>query len=516
MDYGFLALLPPIIAILLSFLTKDVVISLSAGVFLGTTVIYGWNPFLGLINSVSDFIVPSMASEWNAAILFQAALFGIMITFLQNNGGAVALANVMTKRMKTKKSTQVAAWCFGILIFFSDYFNTLMVGGLFRPMTDQKRISREKLAYISDSTASAVCLLVPFSAWLAYVMGLIGSSYVDLGIQESPYLAYLKTIPFNSYAILVVAFVFIIAVTGKDFGPMLKAEKRAETGEVLRIGSKPLSSKELTDAKFEAKTCDLSSFWLPIVVMMGSILPILLWAGGFPEKGFVEAIGSANGAICLAWSVLLGVIVVVIQSLIKKTFTFVEAMELIMDGIKGMTMTYVILILAWSIGSLTKSMGAANYIVQLIQGNIPLVLLPALVFLTGSLISFSTGTSYGTFAILVPIAIPLAVQLNAPLYPMIAAAFSGGLFGDHCSPISDTTVMSSTGAACDHIDHVKTQLPYALLCALVSTIGFVVSAAFTSGIITNIIIIIALIIALYVLNKVTEKRDNDYKVKGES
>jgi Na+/H+ antiporter NhaC len=513
MDYGFLALLPPIVAIILAFLTKDVVISLSAGVFLGTTVIYGWNPFLGLIKSVSDFIVPSMASEWNAAILFQAALFGIMITFLQNNGGAVALGHAMTKRMKTKKSTQIAAWCFGILIFFSDYFNTLMVGGLFRPITDEKRISREKLAYISDSTASAVCLLVPFSAWLAYVMGLIGNSYADLGISESPYLAYLKTIPYNSYAILVVVFVLIIAVTGKDFGPMLKAEKRAATGEVLRVGSKPLSSKELTEAKFEAKTSDLSSFWLPITVMMGSILPILLWSGGFPEKGFIEAIGTANGAICLAWSVLIGVIVIVVQSLIKKTFTFVEAMELVMDGIKGMSMTYVILILAWSIGSLTKSMGAANYIVQLIQGNIPIVLLPALVFLTGALISFSTGTSYGTFAILIPIAIPLAIQLDAPLYPMIAAAFSGGLFGDHCSPISDTTVMASTGAACDHIDHVRTQLPYAALCAIIAAVGFVASAAFSSGIITNIITIVCLIIALFVLNKVTDKKEKNYKVK---
>lgn len=508
MDYGFLALLPPIVAIILAFLTRDVVISLSAGIFLGTTVIYGWNPFLGIIKSVSDFIVPSMASEWNAAILFQAALFGILITFLQNNGGAVALGYAMTKKMKTKKSTQIAAWCFGILIFFSDYFNTLMVGGLFRPITDEKRISREKLAYIADSTASAVCLLVPFSAWLAYVMGLIGNSFVELGITESPYVAYLKTIPYNSYAILVIALVFIIAATGKDFGPMLTAEKRAEKGEVLRPGSKPLSSKELTDAKFEAKTRDLSSFWLPIVVMMGSILPILLWDGGFPEKSFVDAIGSASGAICLAWSVLFGVIVVVVQSLIKKTFTFSEAMELIMDGVKGMSMTYVILILAWSIGSLTKSMGAAEYLVPLIKGNIPVVLLPAIVFITGALISFSTGTSYGTFAILVPIAIPLAAKLGAPMYPMIAAAFSGGLFGDHCSPISDTTVMSSTGAACDHIDHVKTQLPYALLCAVVATVGFVASAAFGSGLITNIVVIAGLIIALLILNKVTDKKES--------
>lgn len=503
MDYGILSLLPPIVAIGLAFWTKDVVISLFVGIVLGTTVIYGWNPFLGLTQAIEDFIVPNMASEWNAAILFQAALFGILITFLQNNGGAVALGHAMTKKMKTKRSSQIAAWCFGILIFFSDYFNTLMVGGLFRPITDQKKISREKLAYIADSTSSAVCLLVPFSAWLAYVMGLIGNSYADMGITESPYLAYLKTIPFNSYAILAVAFVLIIAVTGKDFGPMLKAEQRAEQGEVIREGAKPLSSKELTDAKFDARTQDLSSFYLPIIVMMGSILPILLWDGGYPKKGFVEAIGTASGAVCLAWSVLLGVIVVIVQSLIKKTFTFNEAMELVMDGIKGMSMTYVVLIFAWSIGSVTKTMGAADFLVPLIQSSIPLFLLPALVFLTGALISFATGTAYGTFAILIPIAIPLAVELGAPMYPMIAAAFSGGLFGDHCSPISDTTVMSSTGAACDHIDHVKTQLPYAVLCAAVATIGFVVSSLFESGLLTNIVIFAMLVLALYVLNKVT-------------
>lgn len=511
MDFGFLSLLPPIIAIALSLITKDVIVSLLLGIIVGTTFIYGGNPFLGLIKSVQDFIVPSMASEWNAAILLQSALFGILITFLQNNGGAVGLGNMLSKKMKTKRSTQISAWIFGLLIFFSDYFNTLLLGGLFRPMFDEKRISREKLAYIADSTASAVCLLVPFSAWLAYVMGLIGSSYMDLGITESPYIAYLKTIPFNSYAILSVLVVAIIAITGKDFGPMLKAEKRAETGEVLRKGSKPLSSKELTESKFDVKNNDISNFWVPILIMMASILPILLWDGGFPEKGFVDAIGTANGAICLAWSVLIGCIVAIVQVLVKKIFTFSQAMELVIDGMKGMTMTYAVLILAWSIGGVTKQMGTATYIVRITQNSMPTVLLPAIIFIVGAMISFSTGTSYGTFAILIPIAIPLAYELGVPMYPMMAAAFSGGLFGDHCSPISDTTVMASTGAACDHIDHVKTQLPYALLCAAISVIGFIVSAVSVSGILTNIVTIALLTAALFVLNRISNKKNDIVK-----
>lgn len=508
MDYGFVSLLPPIIAIVLALIIKDVVVSLFVGVIVGATFIYGGNPFLGLTKSIQDFIVPSMANEWNAAILLQSALFGILITFLQNNGGAIGLGNMLTRKIKTKKGTQISAWILGLLIFFSDYFNTLLVGGLFRPIFDKKRISREKLAYIADSTASGVCLLVPFSAWLAYVMGLIGNSYADLGITESPYIAYLKTIPFNSYAILSVLVVAIIAFTGKDFGPMLEAEKRAETGEVLRKGSKPLSSRELTEAKFKVKNSDVSNFWVPILIMMASILPFLLWDGEFPQKSFVEAIGAANGAICLAWSVLLGCLAVIIQGLIKKIFTFAETMDLVIDGIKGMSMTYAVLILAWSIGGVTKEMGTAEYIVRITQNNVPVIILPAIIFIVGAMISFSTGTAYGTFAILIPISIPLAYELGISMYPMMAAAFSGGLFGDHCSPISDTTVMSSTGAACDHIDHVKTQMPYAMFCAAIAVIGFVVSAIFNSGLLTNIVTFTLMILGLFVLNRLTARKNS--------
>jgi len=506
-SFGFLSLLPPLIAIVLALITHEVISSLFIGIFVGATILAGWNPLLGILNVFRDFIVPSIASSWNAAILVQCALFGILIVFLQNNGGTAALADLVAKKMNTKKSMQIFAWLFGIIIFFSDYFNALTVGSTFRPIADKMRVSREKLAYITDSTSSAVCLLVPFSAWITYTMGLIGGSFEGLGITESPYLMFLKTIPFNSYCIMVVAMVAIVAWTGWDFGPMAKAEERVAKGQLLRPGANPLSSREITEPKYKVEKKYVSSFIIPLFVLLVSIIPLLLWNGNYGgEVGFVQAMGQANGALCLVWAVLLACLAAIIMGLLQKTFTFTQTMELVLDGVKGMGITYVILIFAWSIGGVTKQMGTSNYIVEILSGTIPGFILPALVFITGAIISFSTGTAYGTFAILIPLAIPLGYAMNLPLTPIIAAALSGGVFGDHCSPISDTTVLSSTGASCDHIDHVNTQLPYALTAAFAAIFGYIMSGLFNSIILSLIVSFAVLFITMYVLRNITVKK----------
>lgn len=508
-SYGILSLLPPLVAIALALITREVVASLFIGIFVGSTILAGWNPLIGLFNVFQDFVVPSIANSWNAAILVQVVLFGILIVYLQNNGGAEALGNFISKKMKSKKSLQIFAWLFGIMIFFSDYFNAMTVGSTFRPLADKMKVSREKLAYITDSTSSAVCLLVPFSAWIAYIIGLIGSSFESIGVNESAYLAYIKTIPFNSYCILAVAMVGIVAATGLDFGPMDKAEKRVQNGKLLREGANPISSKEITEAKYEVKEKKISSFAIPLLVLIVSILPLLLWDGNYGEVGFVEAIGQANGSLCLVWAVLLACLTAITMGFIQKTFDFKQTMELVADGAKGMSITYLILVLAWSIGGVTGSMGTSGFIVEILEGTVPGFIIPALVFLTGAIISFSTGTAYGTFAILIPIAIPLASEMGINIYPVIAAALSGGVFGDHCSPISDTTVLSSTGASCDHIDHVTTQLPYALTVAGVAIVGYIVAGLFNSVLITLAVSFVLLFVVTKVLHNITQDKEDE-------
>lgn len=515
MEFGILSLLPPVIAIVLALVTRNVIPALFAGVWLGATMIHDWNPLMGLYASFGEFIIPSVGDEWSATVLIYCGLFGVLIAFLQKSGGAHAIAHAISDKVKTPRGAQGSTFLFGIIIFFEDYFNALTVGSVMRSVTDKMRVSREKLAYIVDSTSAPMCLLAPVSTWVVFVMGLIGAQFVELGMTGSEYMTYIFTIPFNFYSILALALVAIIVFMKWDFGPMAKAEYRARTtGEVIREGAEPPSDDQMDEVSFaEDFIPKKRNMIVPIAVLIGLIPPLFLWTGGFPGNDFVTAIGEADGGKSILISAFTAGIVALVMGMQQKLFSFKEAMSLYVSGFKSMMLVYIILTLAWSIGSVTSELGTAAYIVDFAEQTTSPAIIPVLLFFIGAIVAFTTGTSYGTFAIMIPIAMPLADTMDISMYLAIAAVLSGGIFGDHCSPISDTTILSSAGSASDHIDHVNTQIPYAITAGISGIISFLIAGITGSAILSIIVGIIALLVMAFVLNRVWgQKIPKEYDV----
>src|SRR5699024_312032 len=453
MDYGILSLLPPILAIVLALLTRNVIPALFAGVWLGATMMYGWNPLMGLYASFSDIILPSLADEGNVTVLAYCGFFGVLIAILQKTGGAHAIAHSISNKVKTSRGAQWSSALFGIIIFFEDYFNALTVGSVMRPVTDRMRVSREKLAYIVDSTSAPMCLLGPVSTWVVFIMGLIGSQFVELDISGSEYLTYLSTIPFNFYSILALLLVGILIWKKWDFGPMAKAEYRAKTtGKLFRDGAEPPTDEQMMDVEMaEGQVPKKRNMIVPIAVLLVLIPPMFLWTGGYPDNDLVTAVGEANGGLSILLAAFIAGIVGLAMGMQQKLFSFKEAMSLYVSGFRSMMIVYIILTLAWSIGTVTTELGTAEYLIDFAEQTTSPAVIPVLLFVFGSIIAFTTGTSYGTFAIMIPIAMPIAASMDISMALTIASVLSGGIFGDHCSPLSDTTILSSAGSSCDHI-----------------------------------------------------------------
>ncbi|QKY70008.1 Na+/H+ antiporter NhaC family protein [Lentibacillus sp. CBA3610] len=514
MEFGILSLLPPVIAIVLALITRNVIPALFAGVWLGATMMYDWNPFMGLYASFSDFIIPSVGDPWSATVLIYCGLFGVLIAFLQKTGGATAIANAISGRVKTARGTQGSTMLFGLIIFFDDYFNALTVGSVMRSVTDKLRVSREKLAYVVDSTSAPISLLGPVSTWVVFVMGLIGAQYAELGISESEYMTYIFTIPFNFYSILAIILVAIIIYMKWDFGPMAQAEYRARTtGKLLRDDATPPSDDEMMDVEMpENYTPKMRNMIVPLVVLIGMIPPLFLWTGGYPEQNFVTAFGEADGATSILIAAFVAGLVAMLMGMQQKLYSFKEAMSLIVNGFRSMVLVYIILALAWSIGDITTELGTAEYIVNIAEQTASSAVIPVLIFIISAIVAFTTGSSYGTFAIMIPIAMPLAASMDISMYLAIAAVFSGGIFGDHCSPISDTTILSSAGSSSDLVDHVNTQIPYAITAGISGIISFLVAGISGSPVLALIVGAVTLFILAFILNKMWGKPiPNEYE-----
>ncbi|MEN2768574.1 Na+/H+ antiporter NhaC family protein [Ornithinibacillus xuwenensis] len=503
MEFGILSLLPPVLAIVLALVTRNVIPALFAGVWLGATMVHDWNPLMGIYSSFSEFILPNLGDEWSATVLLYCGLFGVLVAFLQKTGGAQAIAHSISRRVKSDRGAQGSTMLFGIIIFFEDYFNALTVGSVMRSVTDKMRVSREKLAYIVDSTSAPLCLLAPVSTWVVFVMGLIGAQFVELGISRSEYVTYLATIPFNFYSILALLLVAIVIFKRWDFGPMAKAEYRARTtGKVLRDGAEPPSDDSMLEVEMvEGQELKKRNLIVPIVVLLVMIPPLFLWTGGFPENDFVTAIGESNGGLSILIAAFSAIIVAMFMGMQQKLFKFKEAMQLIVTGFKSMMLVYIILTLAWSIGSVTSELGTADYIVGLAEQTTTPAIIPVLLFLVACVVAYTTGTSYGTFAIMIPIAMPLADSMDISMLLAIAAVLSGGIFGDHCSPISDTTILSSAGSASDHIDHVNTQMPFAITAGISGIVSFLVAGFTGSALLSLAVGIVVLVLLAYILHK---------------
>ena len=460
---GFISVIPAILAIVLSFVTKNTVISLAIACITGTLLagqgVFGFPTLLKESLGTTSF-------SW---VMLLNTFIGILVAYFQKTGAIQGFSQKVHERNLSRKGAQLMAWVLGIFIYFSDSFSPLFVGSVMRSITDKAKVSREKLAYIADSTSAPVSVLMPITGWAAYLMGLaVGVGCI--ATQEDAADLFLKAIPMNFYPIFAVLFVGLLA-SGviKDFGPMKKAEKRAmEEGKVLRDGATPLIGKELTEMQPYPglKPRVFLNFILPVLVIISIALGTYI---AFDSAKTMEA--------------FLFVVVIMTISMIIQGIPFKEVMATLTDGVKGALPAIMLLALAYSVNALSTQMGTANYIISLTEDFLTPHLLPAIIFVVAAIMAFATGSSWGTFAICMPIALPLAFSFTGDtLTTLVVASFAavagGGVFGDHCSPLSDTTVLSSTGAASDHIDHVKTQLPYALICGGLALVAYLVVGIF--------------------------------------
>lgn len=526
--FGFWTLVPPLVAILLAFISRNVVLSLFLGVFSGAMMLEtnGMDIYHGLLGSfqrVSLEILGSLADSWNAGIVLQCLAIGGLIAVVSKMGGTLAVAEALAKKAKGPRSAQFFTWVMGLVIFFDDYANSLTVGPIMRPVTDRMRVSREKLAFIIDATAAPIAGIALISTWVAYEVGLIKDGFEQIGIQMNAYGAFVETIPYRFYNIFILFFVLAGIMLLREYGPMLKAEERARKhGKVLADNASPMASEETTQLEPGAHV--VPSIWNAIIPIGTLIVAAFLGfyfnglsaldnaellakidAAPFSFFAIRECFGASDASVVLFQAALLAGIVAMTMGIVKKVFSIEEAITTWIMGIKSMTITAVILLLAWSLSGIIKELGTAMWLVSVLSDTLPAFMLPSIIFILGSVISFATGTSYGTMGILMPLAIPLAWAINpdqAYLLLNISAVLTGAIFGDHCSPISDTTILSSMGSACDHIDHVRTQLTYAVSVGAVSILfGFLPAGLGLSPMITLPVGLIAVVGMLFLFGK---------------
>lgn len=479
-SYGIVSIIPPILAIVLAWWTRQAIISLFIGILTGATILANYNPFMGFLNTFTDFIVASLTDSWNASVIIFLLALGGMIGIMGKAGGTKAIGDYFARKAKTVKKASIATWIMGIVVFIDDYVNMLIVGTTMRPITDELNISREKLSYIMDSTGSPMSSMALISSWVAFELGLIEAGFQQVGIELAVYPSFLRSIPYRFYSIFALILVFIIISQSKDFGPMYKAEVRArKTGKVLRDGAKPMISKELTEME------DIDETGLSAFQTLGLILSVVIFAifgiwfdgGGLAGASLTTALTTGDSGTALLWASFISSILTGLFVFFQSSLDTSEVLDSWIDGAKAMLFACVILILVWSIAAVTGELGTANFIVEHAKGVIAPWLIPTLVFFISFIIAFSTGSSWTAQAIVMPIAIPLAYSIGAPLFISIGAVLTGGAGGGHCSPLSDCTILASTGAGADHMDHVNTQLPYALLAAAVAIIFGYIPAA---------------------------------------
>ena len=473
------ALLPPVIAIVLALITKEVYSSLMIGIIAGGLLFANFNPIRSMKHVVEDGIIVQLSDPWNVGILVFLVILGSIVMLMNRAGGSAAFGRWASEHVKSRTEAQLATMILGLLIFIDDYFNCLTVGSVMRPVTDKYRISREKLSYLIDATAAPVCIISPISSWAAAVTGFVdGSNGLTL---------FIRAIPYNLYAILTFVMILTLTLGGFDYGPMKRAE------EVKNSRENPDSSMRhpsITGSEDQPNPPVSSKgrvihLMLPILSLIVFCVTGMIYTGGFFRgESFVHAFANANASVGLVYGSMVALFITLIFYLLTGVLSFEECMNAIPEGFKSMVPAILILTLAWTLKSMTDSLGAADYVASIVEeiarNNLLMGFLPALVFIIGAFLAFSTGTSWGTFGILIPIIVSAFHSdiHNELMIISISACMAGAVCGDHCSPISDTTIMASAGAECKHINHVSTQLPYVMTAAAVSFVGYIAAGFF--------------------------------------
>lgn len=497
------ALLPPIIAIVLALITKEVYSSLFVGILAGGLLYANGNLEL-MMNTVlfneDGGIVYKLADSWNVGILIFLVVLGIMVALMNRVGGSAAFGQWAAEHIKSRTGAQLATMLLGVLIFVDDYFNCLTVGSVMRPVTDRHNVSRAKLAYLIDATAAPVCIIAPISSWAAAVTSSVPD---ESGING--FAMFLKTIPYNYYALLTLLTLVLISVLKLDFGPMRTHEQNALNGDLFTTEARPFGevSDERTNPK--GKVIDLV---FPVIVLIISCTLGMVYTGGFFDGvDFITAFADADASVGLVIGSMITLLISFCFYMLRGVMTFKEFTDCIPEGFKAMVSPILILTMAWTLSGMTGLLGAKFFVAELVQQFSALtVLLPALVFAVAVFLAFATGTSWGTFAILIPI-VCHAFPSGEMLTISIAACLAGAVCGDHCSPISDTTIMASAGAHCDHVNHVSTQLPYALTVAGVSCVNFILAGLIQNWLVNLIIALVTMTATLFVLRTLLAKKN---------
>ena len=500
LSYTAWALLPPVVAIGLALVTKEVYSSLFIGILIGGLLYSGFGFEGTLVHVFQDGFVGSVADSYNVGILIFLVLLGAIVAMMNKAGGSEAFGRWASEHIKTKTGAMLATIALGVLIFIDDYFNCLTVGSVMRPVADKHGISKEKLSYLIDATAAPICIIAPVSSWAAAVSGFVKDSGVS-GFQ-----LFVKAIPFNFYAILTIVMMISLALMKFDYGPMRKFEPYTKENAKQKIDTMIKRSgtfAEAVEVKEEGaikdksrKTGKVIDLVVPIVVLIIACVIGMLYSGGFfSGASVIEAFSDSDASVGLMLGSACTFIIVVIYYMFRRVLKFQDLMSCLPEGFKAMVPAILILVFAWTLKAMTDSLGAREFVSALVEGSASglQVMLPAIIFLIGCFLSFSTGTSWGTFGILIPITIsdfPITTSIGVVC---VSACMAGAVCGDHCSPISDTTIMASAGADCDHINHVNTQLPYAITVAAVSFVAYVLA-----GLIPNWLVVLPIAIAMMI------------------
>ena len=500
---GWLSVLPPVLAIGLALVTRQVIVALVLGIWLGATIIEG-NPASAFLRVGDRYLTGALADASHASIILFSSILGGMVGVLSRSGATEGIVHWLSGRVGGRRGGMGSTALMGTLIFFDDYANTLLVGSTMRPLTDRLKISREKLAWLVDSTAAPVTTVAVISTWVGFEVGLLQDAMAKMGTGAEAYTFFLRSIPFSFYPLLTLLFVYLIAVSGRDFGPMLRAERRAVVeGLVLRPGSRPATDApvdQLGDVKdfgpVRQKPANPALAGIPILAVILTTALGLYFGGrqaalteGISNPSLREVLNYADSFAVLTWAALAGAVLAIVLSIASRRLSLRQALDGYVDGTKSMLIAITILILAWSLSAVCEQLDTAGYLVGVSQQVLSARLLPVVVFVLAAAVSFATGTSWGTMAILMPLVYPLGVELPAAAglsasvavnihLAAVSAVLAGAVWGDHCSPISDTTIMSSLASGCDHVDHVRTQMPYALAVGAVAIIFGYLPAGF--------------------------------------
>lgn len=482
----FWSLVPPVVAIVLALITKEVYSSLFIGILIGGVFWSGFKPEATILHVFQDGLVGVLTDSYNMGILVFLVILGVMVCMMNKAGGSAAFGRWAKVHIKTRAGAQLATVALGVLIFIDDYFNCLTVGSVMRPVTDSHNVSRAKLSYLIDATAAPVCIIAPISSWAAAVTGFVEG--------EDGFSIFIRAIPYNYYAILTIVMMLALIFLKMDYGPMKEHEKNAIAGDLYTTDDRPYANAEEDVIYNKGTVIDLV---FPIITLIVCCVIGMIYTGGFfSGTGFVEAFSGSDASVGLMLGSFFALVITIVFYAVRKVLRFTDSMACIPDGFKAMVPAILILTFAWTLKAMTDSLGAAEYVAALMDsaaGGL-VNLLPAIIFLVGCFLAFATGTSWGTFGILIPIVVAVFQGTNETMMIIsISACMAGAVCGDHCSPISDTTIMASAGAQCNHVNHVSTQLPYAITVAIVSCITYIIA-----GVVQNAFICLPIGIALQI------------------